>query len=206
MTQVIYHYFPFDWFFVLLSSLYIPVPINKSPHLLQVASFSWVSVCTTLRSLPTHPQNYLFLSFSTTTTKWHSWIFWTRTCSPHKIAYIVTSVNFPSLSDSSATVFLYFVGTNNVSRYLVTPFFTEALYDYHLYTHPPNTVLRHTLQHLLKFTYLLPMYAEKSFQNSLPKNGIPTYVISYIHITSLSRISWIPDSFNLSHTCLTPPV
>ena len=45
----------------------------------------------------------------------------TCTYLPHKIASIVTFVDVPSFSAYVAMVFLYFMKTNNISGYLVTP-------------------------------------------------------------------------------------
>ena len=74
-----------------------------------------------------------------------------------------------------------------------------GLYYHHFPSRPPTTILRHTLQRLLHFTHPSITYAQNYFRNSLPKNGVSTSVQSYIHITYLSHISLIPNSFTLSH-------
>ena len=53
------------------------------------------------------------------------------------------------LLDYTVTFFLYFLKTDNVSGYIMTPVITEALYDNHLSTYTTTTVMRHTIQHLL---------------------------------------------------------
>ena len=68
---------------------------------------------------------------------------------------------------------------------------------------PFDYVQRHALQHKLHVSHITPMYAQTYFQNSLLINGVPTYIWSYIHITPLSCIYWIPNFFPLSHTILT---
>ena len=126
----------------------------------------------------------------------------TRTYSPHKIAYIVTSRNVPYFFYSSATVFLYFLKDHNVSGYLVVLVVAEALYDNYFSSRTQNTALCHTLQHLLQFTHTSTTYAQTSFRNSLLTNDIPTYVWSYIHIPYVSCIYSIPNYFTLSISLL----
>ena len=79
--------------------------------------------------------------------------FWTHTYSPHKIAYIVTYRNDPSLSASVAMVFLSFLNTNNISEYPINPVVTEVLYYHNFSTRPPTTIIHHTLQHIIHFTH-----------------------------------------------------
>ena len=98
---------------------------------------------------------------------------------------------------------MYFLKTDTVSGYLMTPVVTEALFYYHFSAHTTPTVLRNPLQHLLHFTQTSPMHAQTSFQSSLPKNDVPTYVWSYMHVTFLPLIYWIPNYFTLSLSRLT---
>ena len=84
------------------------------------------------------------------------------------------------------------------SGYIITPVVTYALYDHRFYSRSPIAILHHTLQHILHFTHTSHTYAQNSFQNCLPKNDLPTYVLFYMNITFLSHISWIPNSINLS--------
>ena len=107
---------------------------------------------------------------------------------PTKTTSIITSGNTPSFSASYVTIFLSFMNTNNVSEYITAPVIMEAFYDQIFSTLPPTTVIRHTLHHLLHFTNPPPTHAKKSFQNSPLPNEIPTSVLSYINIMSLSHI------------------
>ena len=186
MTFVIYNSFTFELFFIILSSFYVPLSINKYPRLLRVALFS----------LHIHFQYSLYCQYTQTTFPMYLLLYYnnttffrtfcTLTYSSHKIESILTYGNFLSFSDSNAMVFLYFLKTNNIYGYLVTPVVTDALYDHQFSAHTPTIVLCHTIQHLLHFTHTSPLYAKTSFQNSLPKSDVPKYVQSYIHIKYLS--------------------
>ena len=91
-------------------------------------------------------------------------------------------------------VLIYFLKTNTVSGYLMTPVVKEALYDYYFYACPPNPIKLHTLQYIIHFTHTSPTYAWTSLQKSLPKNYAPTSVWSYINIESFSCIPLITNS------------
>ena len=92
---------------------------------------------------------------------------------------------------------MYFLKTNNIYGYIVTPVVTEVLYNHHFSSCPLTAILNHTLQHILHCNHISYMYAQTFFPNSLLTNDVPTYVQSYIHITYLSVISWIPNSFTI---------
>ena len=73
ITQVIYHSFHFESFFIVLPSFYIPISI-KILSILRVAYFSWISICIKIRNLPTHSQHYLCIYFSSTNTQRYLWL------------------------------------------------------------------------------------------------------------------------------------
>ena len=78
--------------------------------------------------------------------------------------------------------------------------------NHHFSARHPTTSQRHTLQHILHFNYTSHMYANKTFQNSLPKNNIPISVQSYVNIASLYQVYCIQISFTLSISRFTPHV
>ena len=121
----------------------------------------------------------------------------TSTYSPILLASIVTTGNFASLSDSVGTFFLYFLNTNNVSGYIMTPVITSAFYDHHLSYHTLTAVLCHTLQHILHFTHPSPTYTQTSFINSLLKNDVPPF-LSNVNPTYQFLISCIKIFLTLS--------
>ena len=100
------------------------------------------------------------------------------TYSPTIIPSITTTGKVSSLSASVVTFFLYFLKTNNVSGYIMTPIMMEALYDHHLSARTTTTVLRHIFHPILYFNQTSPTYTLNSFRNSLLQNDVPPYIQS----------------------------
>ena len=131
-----------------------------------------------LHTLPTYVQHYLCL-YIYSTIKQHTSYLSGPVCT-HLLyfLFIVTTINVTYFSASSITFFLYFLKTDNVSGYIITPIITDESYDNNLSACPPTTFLRHTLQHIFRFTQPSPTYAQTYFRNSLTQNYIPPSVQS----------------------------
>ena len=142
-----------------------------------------------LHTIPTHAQTFP-LSLHIHNNDATDFIpFCTRTYSPIVLAYIITNINVPYFSNSYIMFFLYFLNTNNVSGYIITPIITEEFCDHHLCSCTLTAVLCNTLQHILHFTQPPPTCMQTSFRKSLLQNEVPPFVQSNVHLTSYFCIS-----------------
>ena len=84
--KVNYPYFLFETIFLLLPYFYVTLVINKCPHPILVAYFSWISVCKRLFTIPTHAEHSLCIYISTTTTQHTSYLYGTLLTHQLKLA------------------------------------------------------------------------------------------------------------------------
>ena len=159
----------------------------------------------TLLTLPTQVQTSFCLYFSTMIMQRSSWIHVLVRTHHIKITYIVTSGNLPSFSASYATVFLYFMDADIVSRYLITPrcqlyvilsTFLCPYSDYHSTSHtststPLNPHITHT--------------CAKFLPNQSP-NKWRTYICSIIRTSYVFVAHFLDSKFLCSFSLTLNPV
>ena len=123
-----------------------------------------ITVFLTIFILHTYTQPSLCLYFSTKITQRSLWAFGIVHTHHIKITYIVTSVNIISFSDSGTMLFVYFLNTNNLSGYLMAPFFQGGVVqspflrpspDYHSTSHSSTSTQLHPYITYVRTKFLL---------------------------------------------------